>query len=56
MTAFHHRFILCTLGILVTMLGLSGSGSAQSGCKQQCVRETTKCVQYGKQCTQTQNV
>ena len=56
MKVFHLHFILFTLGILVMMLTLTGTAFAQSGCKQQCVRETTKCVQYGKQCTQTQNV
>lgn len=50
MSAFHHRFVLCTLGILALMLTLPGTGFAQSGCRQQCIREAVKCVQYGNQC------
>lgn len=46
MSAFHHRFVLCTLGILALMLTLPGTGFAQSGCRQQCIREAVKCVQY----------
>ncbi len=38
------------------MLVLPGTVFAQSGCRQQCVWEATKCVQHSKQCTQTQNV
>lgn len=56
MTAFHRRFAICTLGVLVALFTLSGTVFAQGGCRQQCVRETAKCVQYAKQCTQTQNV
>ena len=37
------------------VLGAADSAPAQSGCKQQCVREAVKCVQYGTQCTQYQN-
>jgi hypothetical protein len=55
MAASDRRFVICGFGVLILMLNLSGAVFAQSGCKQQCVREAVKCVQYGKQCTQYQN-
>jgi hypothetical protein len=55
MAAFHRRFVICGLGVFILLLTLSGTVFAQSGCKQQCVRETTKCVQYDTQCAQYQN-
>ena len=53
-----HIFLRLTIFIVIGfcfVLGVPGSAPAQSGCKQQCVREAVKCVQYGTQCTQYQN-
>ncbi|MGE5844079.1 MAG: hypothetical protein ACM32K_04180 [Syntrophaceae bacterium] len=53
-----HAFLRLTIFIVIGFCfvpGAAGSASAQSGCKQQCVREAVKCVQYGTQCTQYQN-
>jgi hypothetical protein len=55
MAVSHRRFVICALGVFILMLTLSGTVFAQSGCKQQCVRETVKCVQYDTQCAQYQN-
>jgi hypothetical protein len=57
MSASYRRFVICALGVftLMFMLTLSGTVFAQSGCRQQCVRETVKCVQYDTQCAQYQN-
>ena len=53
-----HAYLRMMIFVLIGfcfVVGAAGSASAQSGCKQQCVRETVKCVQYGNQCTQYQN-
>ena len=53
-----HIFLRLTFFIVIgfcLVLGAADSAPAQSGCKQQCVREAVKCVQYGTQCTQYQN-
>ncbi len=45
--------IICACAIFV--LAAAGSAPAQSGCRQQCIREAVKCVQYGNKCAQYQN-
>ena len=51
----HRGFVILFSACLFALFSLPGTVAAQSGCRQQCVREATKCVQYGNQCAQYQN-
>jgi hypothetical protein len=48
-------FVIFLSACALALFTLPGTVAAQSGCKQQCVKEAVKCVQYGSQCTQYQN-
>ena len=55
MARSHGGFVIFLSACMLAIFTSPGTVSAQSGCKQQCVKETVKCVQYGNQCAQYQN-
>ncbi len=55
MVTAHRGFIILLFACVAVVFAMPGNGWAQSGCKQQCVKEAVKCIQHGNQCTQYQN-
>jgi len=55
MSHAHLRQLISMVVGFCFVLGAAASATAQSGCKQQCVREAVKCIQYDTQCAQYQN-